>query len=190
MKSYEKHNEDKQIQTVLDEYNMIYTQTITVDELLLYMISVKEIHNVIEILIKRKIGINYKNIFKTSPLLAAIENTTDKKQIEIYYIKITKLLIDNGVDINTQNRKGTTPLLLSMRINSRKLFNYLLRQDDIDLNILDYRKNDIFDYLLNPQKNNAVFNLFAYKYFSIIKHNYPEKYKKYLRNKNAQKFNL
>jgi len=175
MKRYDKYSEDRQIQDALDEYNKIYTKKLNIEELLLTMIISREETNELNILIKRKIGINHKNRFGNSPLLAAIENNANMSGD--YYETITKLLIDNGADINIQNSKGITPLILSMRLNNIDLFFYLLEQDNINLNIKDNKKLDIFDYLSD-------------KYINIIKDKYSDKYKKYIRNNKAKKFNL
>jgi ankyrin repeat protein len=175
MKRYDKYSEDRQIQDALDVYNKTYTKKLNIEELLLTMIISCEVTNDLNILIKRKIGINHKNKFGNSPLLVAIENIANISGD--YYETITKLLIDNGADINIQNRKGTTPLILTMRLNIVNIFFYLLEQDNINLNIKDNKNLDIFDYLSD-------------KYIDIIKDKYSDKYNKYLRNKKVEKFNI
>jgi ankyrin repeat protein len=130
---------------------------------------------VIKLLIKKKIGINYKNKFGNSPLLVAIENIPN--MISEYYVSVVKLLIDGGANINIQNDKGSTPLILSMRLNIVNIFYYLLEQDNINLNIKNNKNLDIFDYLSD-------------KYIDIIKDKYSDKYNKYIRNNKAKKFNL
>ena len=114
-----------------------------------------------------KINVNYRDSDGYTPLLvAAIRNNTE----------IAKLLIEKGADINGLDHRGQTPLMIAANIPSMKLIEVFI-DAGADWNIIDFEKTDFVDRL-SP------------KYDTIIKKNYPNEYKNYLLNKEANKYNL
>jgi ankyrin repeat protein len=76
----------------------------------------------------------------------------NNKNIEIDFIKIIDILLEMGLDINTKQKKGPyqrTYLQLSVVINNRKIFDYLVEKG-ANVNSIDINGNTI---LHNAVKN-------------------------------------
>jgi ankyrin repeat protein len=94
-----------------------------------------------------------------------------------------KVLVNYGANVNKQNDKGDTPIILasspfikSELEKSLKIIKILIKAG-ADLNIKNNNNKDLFDIADNNIKE-------------FIKLKYPKKYQEYLMKKNAEKYNL
>ena len=122
--------------------------------------------DIVEYLLKKGANPNQPSIVNLYPLFSAVDFEN---------IKIVKLLIEYGANPNIRSFNLETPLLLSFKKSYIHIIEYLL--PITDWTIVNKKGYDIFDYMDDNYKK------------KIIKE-YPEKYEKYLREKEMKKFNI
>ena len=148
-----------------------------------YMIElVKHKQRINNSLIK-KVDINYRDKNKRNALYWAIKNRSRynmslliEHKIElmvtpqthaIFYALESKnvegllLLLQHGVDLNSQNHKGQTPLMVALKNECILSVQYLLAYD-ADLYIMDYNYDMAIDYAKRC-KDKKIFELVYYK---------------------------
>ena len=91
-------------------------------------------------------------------------------------IEITKYLIENGADTNSQDVDGKTPLMYAGSMNSFEMVQLLI-EAGVDWNIKDDNGDDFFELLDDEMIKDVI-------------ENYPDEYKDYLMKKEAEKYNL
>ena len=122
---------------------------------------------------KRNVNINFDYNGGFTPLDYSILHRSS--------IKIIKMLIDYGADINKQNISGVTPLMFASSRVKMDFHNFdiviFLIKAGADWNIKDKHNLDFLDYL--PEEKERY----------ILK-NFRIEYENYLIKKNADKYNL
>jgi len=143
-----------------------------------------ELYNVSKYLIENGINIDNQDIYGSSPLMTT--------SVEGAY-KIIDLLINNGCNVNLVDDKNQTALHIVSKYyksynNETKYKKSILRllESDIDWNIEDETNKDFLDYL----QPNSIYPDYNSNLINEIKEKFPEKYKKYIREKEAKKFNI
>jgi len=110
----------------------------------------------------------------TLAYLDEYESHINNSDIDSYF-DLVKYLIDNGADINCLDIDGKPPILLTNYVDVQNM----LLDADCDLNMKldeDWDNEDILEISHNLMK--------------LVKTNYPENYKKYLKKKTAKKFKI
>lgn len=87
------------------------------------------------------------------------------------------LLIKNGIDVNIQDRYGYTALMYSLSGKDR-WSRKLLELDDVDIELINQNGDDFYHLIYFIQDKERVLT------------DYPEKFKKEIRKKNKDSFNL
>ena len=121
----------------------------------------------IKYLIEKGIDLNYQEKSFGNTVLFDSCNSNRKY--------LSNLFIDNGIDVNIQNNNGEVALVRSLRFSTCKIIDKLIELTD--WSIIDNKGFDVFSYIE------------LYKNKTYIK-KYPEKYRKYLKEKKREKFNL
>ena len=100
---------------------------------------------------------DYEREVKTTMLLTAIQNGTNE---------IAKLLIQKGVDIQSKNGVGESPLLCAMRNKEYGIVSLLLRKN-ADTSVVDIEGNSLFTYALADKKTDLALQALQNKKFDI-----------------------
>ena len=150
----------KYIKTYEAKYNEL-------DDILIVSIIDRRNKAAIDLINDPKINVNYRDSDGYTPLLVAAIRNNDE---------VVKLLIDKGADINVLDHRGQTPLMIAANIPSLKLIQIFIKYG-ADWNIIDKDKTDFVDRL-SPR---AIKN---------IKEWFPNEYKNYILNKEANKYNI
>ena len=87
----------------------------------------------VKLLIDRNIDCSHKNIFGRSPLMQKLSYSQEMEEV-------INLIIQNGADVNAQDKRGKTALLYNLR--SPKICSQLIGYG-ADLNIKDTRGNSL-----------------------------------------------
>ena len=135
---------------------------------LYFSIRTKNIKEVRKILKQFNVDINSKTLSGDTPLISAVEK---------YFIDGVKILIKAGANLNLTNNIKRTALFYAAFYKYINIVDILI-DAGADWNIKDDANNE--DFLEQLDKEDI----------DIIIKKYPEKYKKYLIKKQADKFNL
>ena len=128
-------------------------------------------------LLKNGVDVNIKNSYKDTALLLAVDMYHDDIKTFKY---ILDLFLEYDVDLNCENALGDTPLIRASYSHEDYLMIKLLIVAGADWNIKDINGEDFLDILYKYKKN----------YYDNIIISFPNKYKKYLIKKDANKYNL
>jgi ankyrin repeat protein len=153
----------------LKTYEASQAKSEILGEMLINRIIENNIDAAIKLINDKDIDINYKDAHGYSPILVAAMKDR---------LKIVKLLIKKGANVNDQEYRGQTPLMgvANYTFENLKLLELLI-DAGADWNIVD---NDGYDFMYRLSTEN----------YNNIVEKYPEKYKQYLIKKEANKYNL
>ncbi|MGL5630553.1 MAG: ankyrin repeat domain-containing protein [Mycoplasmoidaceae bacterium] len=117
------------------------------NNILMYACKYKR-KKICEVALRKKFSLNMKNLNGNNALLISIENN---------FNECANLLINNGIEINTINNSGITPLIMAILNHDDETIMNLLKREDLLINICDnYGNNALMHSIL---KNNLKYCL-------------------------------
>ncbi len=100
----------------------------------------------VKLLIDRNIDCSHKNIFGRNPLMQKLNYSQEMEEV-------IKLIIQNGADVNAQDKRGKTALLYNLQ--SPEICSLLIGYG-ADLNIKDTRGNSLISQLIRKSSVEAI----------------------------------
>lgn len=131
------------------------------------------------------ININIQNKIGRTPLICVV-SLVNASQSDI--LPVVKLFIKYGADINIQDNYGSTALIKSVTFNRLYVADELIK-NGADWELKNDEGNTFLDFLFYKADGFNI-NTDVKGYIERLKNKYPDKFEKYMMQKNAKKYNL
>ena len=145
------------------------------------------LQKIFELILKTDIDVNNTNKSGYNILMLLFSNYQQLPE-KFEFVKIMKLLIDKGLNINHTNIYNMNVLHVMTKLGIfDEEFLEILTENKIDWNLKDNLNNTFIDYIVNNSyfPDNVVNNI-----LNNIEKKYPKQYNNYLLNKDLEKFDI